>query len=324
VTVAAEKTLTGITIELLPPTSDASIAPTQEAPVDQDRSFFDTARHLDDYLGTDSRPRIPVNPDTGLAFPIILPANRRGDETTRHHHNFPDSYLGGHALRHVYIQNVYARLHNRGPQAIHSRFSIPEGLPENPQDLLGTFTMGLALHLPTFGMDLLSGKPEVRKMSDMEWKRLRKPAIWGLDGMQHDIDGIPARHKLWACVDRRLPEGGEVSQVHHYISQILLEGVRFTSNYGSRSQEYAENGDVAMGFDLLREAAEIVTETNEFRGRSLSSHYNRLRKGGSLREDSPEKCGDLLIGAMGTRGKLGMVLTDLKLQIMLGSDEAVA
>jgi hypothetical protein len=314
VTVAAEKTLTGITIELLPPASDASIAPTHEAPVDQDRSFFDSPKQLDDYLGADTRPRIPINPNTGLAYPIILSHAKLTDKPTRHHHNFPDSYLMGHALRHVYIQKVYARLHNDGSKAVHKQYSIPEELPEDPHSLLGTITMGLARHLPRQGLDLSHGEPTVRTMTPTEESRLMTPGMWGLTNMQRDFSKIPDIHMRWRSgANRRLPSEGEINPVHEYAGNMIMSMIGFIDGFHRRSRIFEQTSHPEVGFDMLRDAARVLVENTYFRGEMLSDKYKRARQDGRLREDSPAECGDLLIGVLGTRGGLGAVFQDLKL-----------
>jgi hypothetical protein len=255
-----------------------------------------------------------VNPETGLAYPIIIPySDGPIEKPTRHHHNFPDSFLMGHALRHVYIQRTPASLHNDGPKSIHEQCSILEELPGTADEVLGTITMGIARHIPRQGLDLLSGEPRVRNLTPVEEEQLMSPGVWGLTNMQRNLGKIPGIHLRWRSGgNRKLPTDGEISPVHVYAGTVIMSMLEHIDNFNKRSRVFEQTSHPEVGFDMLRDAARILVENTMFRGERLSDKYSRERLNGRLREDSPEDCGDLLIGVLGTRGGLGAALKELK------------
>ena len=300
----------------LPPARIDTMQQVSEAPATDAGSFLFAGKALSSFVHGDDRPRIPVNPTTGLPYPIILPPKLLKDRWTKHHHHFPDSYLGGHALRHVYIQKTYARLHNLGAASIHQQFSIPAELPTTPDDILGTLAMGLAAHIPHEGLDLFSGEPKIRCMTSAEERRLQVPGTWGLSVMQRDLDVTPAIHMRWRSQGpRRLPVEGEVSSIHMYIREQMLSTVEHIDGYGRRSRTFEQTSHPEVGFAMLRDAARLLVQDVVFRGEKLSDKYKRERADGRLRPDSPPECADLLINVLGTRGGLGATYRDLKLHI---------
>lgn len=298
--------------------TDATVAHhvTQQSTKAPTGSFLIGSNMLALRASRDPRPRVPVNPETGLAYPLILPPKRFADRWTRHHHNFPEAYLGGHGLRHVYVQKAYARLHNEGPGSIHEQFSIPESLPEQANEQRSAFTLGLAAHIPHEGLDLFSGDPKVRCMTRAEEERLITPGIWGLTTIQKDLSTVPAIHMRWrAAARRRLPTKEEISPAHHFISQILLEFLPHIDGYNRQSRIFETTSHPEVGFDMLRAASRLLVESTVYCGENLADKYRREQQRGRLRADSPAECDDLLIGALGTRGGLGVVFSKMKAKI---------
>jgi hypothetical protein len=288
VTVAAEKSLTGITIELLPPASDACIAPTHEAPVEQDRSFF---------VVPDPDRVTPIDPLTNIPLPLLPPPavlpRHKGDYADWHHAFHPREHpllqtTAGLAVRHSRVQLVERTKHNELNNRYHKFYDGPP-LPGTDEDSFKVVAFASAGFLPSQAIDTRSGEPEVVDLTKGQTAMLRRPRV--------DLSRPP--------VIRKRP--GEANPFEYWHVRYSFDAVRaFFSEYVlDRSAEYAsedrveeflhtrdENKQQQSGIDILKEQIEFACE-------DMADTYGQLWAAGSLHPLAPNSAKQFVFDKMG-------------------------
>ena len=293
--------------------------------------FFDNPRAFGIIVETVTprvtKPLIEVDPSTGMPYPIIVPEDMT--DISGHHHFFPElsSELtetdGGRSVRLLYIQKLGRRLHNLGAEALHEKCSILTELPKTQDEHTGTVIFGEALYLPRKGLDLNFSTPRPRYLRTAEFARLRHPDSWAMRPiMRTDVENFVAVHERWRRKKHR-PHSQEPPIIHDFLSRVVIEMTPNVDNYDNLSKAYAATLETQDGYQLLREAARLVTETTVFHGETIAVKYKRAWLDGQLLPGLPKDSSDFLLSRLGSQYSLAKVLAQLAIFVR-GEEKLVA
>jgi hypothetical protein len=198
--------------------------------------------------------------------------------------------LGGVALRQSRVLWTESRVHNIGNKSFHSRYNQLEG----PTDETGQFTVSLlnmAGYLPISGVDLWSGVPVIRRISDGE-KEI-------LNAIHPDDNSYANRYYSIQSIRPFL---------HDYITRQDISDIdpRVIDTFSSTSKNTLVED---LGLEILGEAIKKAVAPVE-------SVYHQAKEAGQLHRDAPVSAERVVLDALGNVENRIEIFSKLKLRIL--------
>lgn len=227
----------------------------------------------------------PTDAITGLPLPIACVGYKEFDPedtavVSDHHGYHPRSAplfrtQAGKALRSSWKQAVPYELHNMGKQGYHSFLDGPV-LPTDEDDIYSRVVMACAGYIPSRVIDLSSGQPIERGMTEEEWEFFRTP---------HPTEQFGYRYIKYSYEPIR--DFFRDYVIHRRLGYRHAKKVNeFLSVNGEEDKRY-------LGHLLLMKATELVPK-------KVRVQYSLLQRAGLLDERMPNTPLTLIKNKLGT------------------------